>query len=233
MRPRWIFSSLLASFVFLVQFSAAQNGDFTIIALPNTQNEAQFFPGVLQAQARWIVNHRAELNIQMVLGEGDIVNDFSDPEQQESAEEAFHLLDKAGVPYMLAIGNHDYDGAKPSHCTFDQNQIRATELTSTVKLTVFTTALASSGLLGTHRGFMRWAALIFSGTLLLGLILVDIAGGRRKGRRILVWLGLLCAVALVGCAGLVAPTNRGTFTITVTGTSGKVQKSTTIELALQ
>src|SRR5262249_39451839 len=113
MRPRWIFSSLLALSLLLIQFSAAQNGDFTIIALPDTQNEAQFFPGVLLAQMRWIVNHRTELNIQMVLGEGDIVNDFSDPEQQESAEKAFQLLDKAGVPYMLAIGNHDYDRANP------------------------------------------------------------------------------------------------------------------------
>src|SRR5262245_34556873 len=101
MRPRWIFPSLLALSLLLIQLSAAQSGDFTIIALPDTQNEAQFFPGVLLAQTRWIVNHRAELNIQMVLGEGDIVNDFSDPEQQDSAEEAFHLLDKAGVPYML------------------------------------------------------------------------------------------------------------------------------------
>src|SRR5262249_17960949 len=109
--------TLCAFLLFMIAFvfakSAAQSGDFTIIVLPDTQNEAQFFPDVLQAQTRWIVNPRAELNIQMVLGEGDIVNDFADRKQQESAEEAFRLLDAARIPYLLAIGNHDYDRADP------------------------------------------------------------------------------------------------------------------------
>jgi hypothetical protein len=59
------------------------------------------------------VNSRAALNIQMVLGEGDIVNDFSSPAQQQNANAAFSILDQAGVPYLLAIGNHDYDHAAP------------------------------------------------------------------------------------------------------------------------
>lgn len=103
---------LLLAF-FLVQAGSAQSGDFTIIALPDTQNESQFFPNVLASQTQWIVAHRQELNIQMVLGEGDIVNNFADPEQQESSLAAFEKLDDAGVPYMLAIGNHDYDNADP------------------------------------------------------------------------------------------------------------------------
>lgn len=68
---------------------------------------------MLKSQTQWIVANRAELNIQMVLGEGDIVNDFSSPAQQESSDDAFEILDNAGVPYMLAIGNHDYDDADP------------------------------------------------------------------------------------------------------------------------
>jgi hypothetical protein len=113
MRVKLVCSFLLVVGLFSGQIGDAQSGDFTIIALPDTQNEAQFFPNVLESQIRWIVAHRAELNIQMVLGEGDIVNDFSSPAQQESANEAFGILDNAGMPYMLAIGNHDYDGAKP------------------------------------------------------------------------------------------------------------------------
>src|SRR6185437_4928011 len=87
--------------------------DFTIIVLPDTQNEAQFFPSVLDSQTSWIVNNQKALNIQMVLGVGDIVNDGADPAQQANADAAVRLLDNAGVPYMLAIGNHDYDGANP------------------------------------------------------------------------------------------------------------------------
>jgi hypothetical protein len=107
---------LLGSFalvVFFVAVAAAQSSDFTIIALPDTQNEAQFFPGALASQTEWIVDHRDDLNIQMVLGEGDIVNDFSSPAQQQNADAAFRVLDRADIPYMLAIGNHDYDHAAP------------------------------------------------------------------------------------------------------------------------
>src|SRR5262245_61490552 len=85
--------------------------DFSIIVLPDTQNEAQWFPGMMDSQTRWIVDNRENLNIQMVLGVGDIVNDGASNEQQGNADAAIKLLDNAGIPSMLAIGNHDYDGA--------------------------------------------------------------------------------------------------------------------------
>src|SRR5689334_23896542 len=106
---RTIFLALLCLFVAAPVLAQ----DFTIIALPDTQNEAQFFPTVLNSQTQWIVNNQQDLNIQMVLGDGDIVNDGADPAQEQNADAAFRLLDMAGVPYMLAIGNHDYDGANP------------------------------------------------------------------------------------------------------------------------
>ncbi|HKT51547.1 MAG TPA: carboxypeptidase regulatory-like domain-containing protein [Candidatus Angelobacter sp.] len=104
----------LAVVLFFSAICAAQT-DFTIIALPDTQNESQFFPNVLSSQTKWIADNQDRLNIRMVLGEGDIVNDFSDPEQQESSDSAFRVLDNAGIPYMLAIGNHDYDDAAPKN----------------------------------------------------------------------------------------------------------------------
>src|SRR5262249_922996 len=106
-----LYSTLLLIVAF--RASSAQTGDFTIIALPDTQNEVQFFPNVLNSQIQWIVEHQQDLNIQLVLGEGDIVNNFADPEQQRSSLAAFDHLDDAGIPYLLAIGNHDYDGANP------------------------------------------------------------------------------------------------------------------------
>jgi hypothetical protein len=93
--------------------SQAQVSDFSVVVLPDTQNEAQFFPQVLNNEIQWIVNNRTALNIQAVLGEGDIVNDGASTAQQQNADASFRLLDSAGIPYLLAIGNHDYDGANP------------------------------------------------------------------------------------------------------------------------
>jgi Carboxypeptidase regulatory-like domain/Calcineurin-like phosphoesterase/Bacterial Ig domain len=86
---------------------------FTIIALPDTQNEAQFFPAILNAQMQWIVQNQAAKNIVAVVGEGDIVNNGSDQQQWINADAAYRLLDNARIPYFAAIGNHDYDGAAP------------------------------------------------------------------------------------------------------------------------
>jgi len=91
----------------------AQAQDFTIIALPDTQNEAEFNSNVLNSQTQWIVANRAALNIGAVLGEGDIVNDGSTTAQMQNADAAYRLLDQAGIPYFAAIGNHDYDNADP------------------------------------------------------------------------------------------------------------------------
>lgn len=113
MRAKVVAICSLAVIVLFAVPLCAQDGDFSIIALPDTQNEAQFFPSVLSAQTQWIAANRRDLNIQVVLGEGDIVNDFSAPQQQDSANDAFRVLDNAAVPYLLAIGNHDYDHADP------------------------------------------------------------------------------------------------------------------------
>ncbi len=86
--------------------------DFSFVLLPDTQNEAQYFPNVLSSQTQWIVNNSKQLNVQAVLGLGDIVNNGTDVTQQTNADLAIRQLDNAGIPYFLAIGNHDYDGGE-------------------------------------------------------------------------------------------------------------------------
>lgn len=112
-RHRRFFSSSLLSFCVFALCSIASAQDFSIVVLPDTQNEAQFFPQVMNSQTNWIVNNADALNIQMVLGVGDIVNDGAVDAQQQNADAAIRVLDNAGVPYQLAIGNHDYDNADP------------------------------------------------------------------------------------------------------------------------
>ena len=99
---------LSAIFGFSQQVTAP---DFTFILFPDTQNEAQYFPQVMASQTKWVANNRTNLNIQAVLGLGDIVNDGASTAQQQNADAAIKVLDNAGVPYLLSIGNHDYDGA--------------------------------------------------------------------------------------------------------------------------
>jgi hypothetical protein len=87
--------------------------DFTVVVLPDPQNETQYFPQVLNSQTKWIVNNQKALNIQMVLTEGDNINDGASTAQLQNLDAAFRLLENAGVPYLLAIGNHDYNGFNP------------------------------------------------------------------------------------------------------------------------
>ena len=115
MGPLRCISSVLLLFVFFTLLSGKMLSaqDFSIIVLPDTQNEAQFDPQVLSSQTQWIAANAASRNIQMVLGVGDIVNNASDNAQQQNADASFRVLDNANIPYMLAIGNHDYDNAAP------------------------------------------------------------------------------------------------------------------------
>src|SRR5205807_6190284 len=66
---------LLAGFLIslLVPIAEAQNADFSIIVLPDTQYYSESYPAILNSQMQWIVKNAAALNVQMVLAVGDIV----------------------------------------------------------------------------------------------------------------------------------------------------------------
>jgi Carboxypeptidase regulatory-like domain/Calcineurin-like phosphoesterase len=109
---------VLIAFTFLPLLAMAANAqvsapDFSIIVLPDPQNETQYYPQVLNSQTQWIVNNQKALNIQIVLSEGDNINDGASTAQLQNLDAAFRLLDNAGIPYLLAIGNHDYNGFNP------------------------------------------------------------------------------------------------------------------------
>jgi hypothetical protein len=87
--------------------------DFTIIALPDTQYYSESYPNILNTQMQWITANASAMNIQAVLGLGDIVNDGSSATEWANADAAYKLLDAAHIPYFAAIGNHDYDGNNP------------------------------------------------------------------------------------------------------------------------
>ncbi len=109
--------ALLLGAFFTFGFSALAQvtaPDFSVVVLPDTQFYSESHPAIFTAQTQWIVNNSANYNIQFVLGEGDIVNVADTPAQWQNADAAVKLLDNANIPYVLPLGNHDYDGFNPS-----------------------------------------------------------------------------------------------------------------------
>lgn len=115
-RHRTIVLTLLAISFFLQPIdSTAQTpaDEFTIIALPDTQFYSSTYPQIFAVQTKWIAQHVTDQNIKLVVGLGDIVDGGGDLAQWQNADAAVRLLD-GQVPYMMAIGNHDYDQNNPA-----------------------------------------------------------------------------------------------------------------------
>jgi hypothetical protein len=98
--------------------------DFTLVALPDTQYySAERFGGLKEmfiAQTEWIISHRVLRNIAYVahLGDisdsGDIKSGVANTTEWRNATNAMYRLEdpsrtllSAGIPYGMAVGNHD------------------------------------------------------------------------------------------------------------------------------
>lgn len=104
---------LSALFILLIAAEGAWGEDFTVIVLPDTQFYSESYPHILNAQTKWIADNASALNIKMVIGTGDIVNDGSSLTQWQVADAAFRALDDARIPYVVTPGNHDYKWKRP------------------------------------------------------------------------------------------------------------------------
>ncbi len=89
--------------------------DFTIIALPDTQFYSRDLSPIFSTQTQWIVNNKAAMNIVYVAHLGDCVeNGNSFTSEWNHADAAMRLIEDPnttgllhGVPYGIAVGNHD------------------------------------------------------------------------------------------------------------------------------
>ena len=77
--------------------------DFLFIAVPDTQILAQSYPTTMYNQFQWMANQ----DTVFITSLGDIVNIASSTTQWENADDAYDLLDVAGIPYSVGPGNHD------------------------------------------------------------------------------------------------------------------------------
>jgi len=58
------------------------------------------------SQMKWLAKSKDSYNIPIVLHVGDVV-DMNNDGQYEIASNGFKLLDDAGIPYAITLGNHD------------------------------------------------------------------------------------------------------------------------------
>jgi len=97
------------------------NGDFTIVALPDSQFYTDSanggLPGMFQAQTDWIVANRTNLNVAFVTHLGDITDhgqNSGNNSEWRVATNAMYRLENPnstqlpqGIPYGMCVGNHD------------------------------------------------------------------------------------------------------------------------------
>lgn len=87
---------------------AADDTTFTIVVVPDTQNEVVTDSPLMTNRYQWIADHKTSDNIRLVVHTGDVVNwGVADPVQFTRAGNATKVLDNAGIPYAYATGNHD------------------------------------------------------------------------------------------------------------------------------
>jgi len=107
--------ALIAVGVMLSCFTAAAaTENFSIIALPDTQNYSTSYPAIFVNQTQWIVDSKDTLNTVYVAHEGDVVNNASSTSEWDNADDAMSLLENPvttgladGIAYGIAPGNHD------------------------------------------------------------------------------------------------------------------------------
>jgi len=107
MRTRDVYRSFLL--LALAASSIAGADTFTLAVIPDTQQEVLRATDTRFAdRLQWLVDNREILNLKMVLQVGDMQNwDTPDHVQYERASAGLAILDRAELPYVLAVGNHD------------------------------------------------------------------------------------------------------------------------------
>ncbi len=91
---------------------------FTIVVLPDPQNYAASYPATYNAQTQWCVDDPLGRNIVFVTNLGDATNDNSTT-QWGVADTAMTILETGGVPFGIALGNHD--GAPDTTTLYNQH----------------------------------------------------------------------------------------------------------------
>lgn len=93
--------------------------DFTLVAIPDPQNYAASYPSIYNSQMNWVVSNKTTDNIKYVMSLGDNVNTQTISSEWTAATTAWNILTTGGVPFGLAVGNHD--GGPSDTANFNTN----------------------------------------------------------------------------------------------------------------
>lgn len=86
----------------------APSDTFTLAVVPDTQAEIFGDDTRLRDRFTWLADRRDRLDLRFVAHVGDVTNwGWLAPKQLAKASDAFRVLEGAGVPYSIAVGNHD------------------------------------------------------------------------------------------------------------------------------
>ncbi len=86
----------------------AKDGEFTIVHIGDQQVATDFIYGLYPKMTEWIVANKDRLNIKSVINTGDLVNNEETQSQWNDAVNGTNKLIDAKIPYIFAIGNHEY-----------------------------------------------------------------------------------------------------------------------------
>ena len=152
-----------------------------------------------------------------------------------SATEHITFTPSPGISGAVTLACSSLPGK--SACSFAPATIASGIAQAAVVVTITTTASTAAAI--PHSGLLYAAWLPFTGLGLLGMAFV-VPGKRRKASAILTLMVLGVLMFAVGCGGSSHTTTppvdngtpKGTYTVTVTGTSGNVTQSTTFKLTV-
>jgi len=86
----------------------ATDTKFTLVVIPDTQQEIVYYPSRFTNRLEWLVNNRTPIDLRFVAHSGDMVDwDTPDHIHYVRASDSLRLLDNARIPYAIAVGNHD------------------------------------------------------------------------------------------------------------------------------
>jgi hypothetical protein len=122
--------------------NATADTKFVLAIMPDTQQEVLNSTDTrFRNRTDWLINNRSTLDLRFVTHSGDVVNwDTADHSQYVVAQNAMRPLETAGIPYALAIGNHDTQATGPGGSARDPAHTKELVRDTTVFNQYFTAA---------------------------------------------------------------------------------------------
>ena len=98
--------ALLGIIILMSGMTSCVSHRFTIPVIPDSQEAVTRRNDMFYSQMQWLAEKKDSLKSPIVLHVGDVVN-FDTITHWEVASRGYEYLDKAKLPYAIALGNHD------------------------------------------------------------------------------------------------------------------------------